>query len=42
MANFEFLAHTNMDMEEEEQDNDELYDSNAEQDQNKVCRDYFP
>lgn len=37
MANFEFLAHTDIDMEEEEQEIDELYDTNAEQEQNKVA-----
>lgn len=36
MANFEFLAHTDIDMEEEEPEMDEIYDTNAEQEQNKV------
>ncbi|XP_043285856.1 striatin-3 isoform X1 [Venturia canescens] len=35
MANFEFLAHTDIDMEEEEPEMDEIYDTNAEQEQNK-------
>lgn len=37
MANFEFLAHTDIDMEEEEGEvEDELYDTDAEPKQNKV------
>lgn len=37
IANFEFLSHTDMDMEEEEGDvEDEIYDANAETKPNKV------
>lgn len=37
MANFEFLAHTDIDMEEEDNDGEEeIYDSNTDAKQNKV------
>lgn len=37
IANFEFLGHTDMDMEEEEGDvEDEIYDANTETKPNKV------
>ena len=37
MANFEFLAHTDIDMDEDENDGEEeMYDSNPDSKQNKV------
>jgi hypothetical protein len=37
MVNFEFLDHTDIDMEEEENDTEEeIYDSNTDSKQNKV------
>lgn len=37
MANFDFLAHTDIDMEEEDNDGEEeIYDSNTDAQQNKV------
>ena len=42
MANFEFLAHTDMDMEEEEGDvEDDTYDTNMDPKPNKVIYVYI-
>lgn len=42
IANFEFLGHTDMDMEEEEGDvEDEIYDANTDTKPNKVTDYYY-
>lgn len=42
IANFEFLRHTDMDMEEEEGDvEDEIYDANTDTKPNKVNFHYY-
>lgn len=42
IANFEFLRHTDMDMEEEEGDvEDEIYDANTDTKPNKVINYYY-